>query len=187
MRIKTLAFIALTGFGLSGCSLLTKSDATEKSVQSDIGLRTAPGQAYQFDGQLYDVEIYDIAEQYAGYDVEIFNPSQFYYYGYNDSALRPLVVANGSDPRDATFIKLNGASQPVDWQNCESRHRGYLFASEYDVRLDPAFEVCMRNKGYVLSTEYGSSSKMGLSAKTAGLRGAYRQDAAVSSTSAFFR
>lgn len=184
MRIRTLTIIALTGLGLSGCSLWTKSDSAHSMVQSDTSLRTTPQQAYQFDGQVYDVEIYDGASQYAAYDVEIYDPSQFYYYGYNDKNLKPLTVAMTTDPRDAAFVKLNGSSQTTDWQNCETRHRGYLFMSESDIRLSPEFEVCMRNKGYVLSAEYGPSSKTMLTAQTAGLRTSYPQSAM---NSAFFR
>lgn len=184
MRIRTLTVIALTGLGLSGCSLWTKSDKADTAIQSDTSLRTTPQQDYQFDGQAYDVEIYDTSSQYAGYDIELYDPSQFYYYGYNDKGLRPLTVAETKDPRDAAFVKLNGPSQTADWQNCESRHRGYVFMSDAEVRLDPEFEVCMRNKGYVLSTEYGPSSKTALSAETAGLRGRFDQSAM---SSAFFR
>ena len=200
MRIRTLAVIALMGLGLSGCSLWTKSDSVDSSAHSDANLRTTPQQAYQFDGQTYDIEIYDTASQYASsqyasYDVELYNPSQFYYYGYNDTGLRPLIVAEASDPRDVAFVKVNGSSETMDWQNCETRHRGYLFMSEDDFRLDPGFEVCMRNKGYVLSAEYGPSSKRTLSAQTAGLRGnmpaglsgGYPQPSYNSTSSAFFR
>ncbi len=193
MRMRTLTIIALTGLGLSGCSLWTKSGKVDGSASAETNLRTTPQQAYSFDGQVYDVEIYDSATASAGYvttsnaygyDVDLYDPSEYYYYGYNDKGLRPLIVAEASDPRDTAFVKLNGPSQPSDWQNCESRHRGYLFMSEYDIRLDPGFEVCMRNKGYVLSSEYGPSSKMALNAQTAGLRGTYPQSGL---SSAFFR
>ena len=175
MRIRTLTVIALTGLGLSGCSLWTKSDSADTLAQTDTSLRTTPQQNYQFDGQAYDIEIYDTASRYASYDVDLYNPSQYYYYGYNDRGSRPLIVANVTDPRDSAFVKLNGPSQASDWQNCETRHRGYIFMSESDMRLSPEFEVCMRNKGYVLSAEYGPSSKTALTAKTAGLRGGYPQ------------
>jgi len=77
-----------------------------------------------------------------------------------------------TDPRNAEFVMLNGDSEILDWQNCEMINRGYLFMSEQDFRLNPDFEVCMRNKGYVLSTEYGPSYKEGVSAQAARLRGA---------------
>jgi len=73
-----------------------------------------------------------------------------------------------SDPRDVAFISLNGETRPADWQNCERTHRGYLYASDSILRLSPMFEVCMRNKGYVLTTELGVSSSQGLTAASAG-------------------
>lgn len=182
MRIRTLTVIALTGLGLTGCSLWTKSDTADATAQSDTSLRTTPQQAYQFDGETYDVDIYDGASQYAGYAVELFDTQPSY------------SAASYSDPRQAEFVKLNGQSETSDWQNCETRHRGYLFMSEYDFGLNPGFEVCMRNKGYVLSTEYGPASKPTLSAQTAGLRGSlpatsyggYPQPRYETSSSAFF-
>ena len=95
------------------------------------------------------------------------------------------------DPRQAEFVRLNGESEAADWQNCETRNRGYLFISEYDFMLNPEFEVCMRNKGYVLTTEYNPGTKQTLSAQTAGLRGmfpqtTFTQPAPPSSYPAFF-
>ena len=187
MRIRTLTVIALTGVGLSGCSLWTKSDKADTTAISETNLRSTPQQDYQFADQLYDVEIFDTASQYAGYDIELYDPAAYYYYGYNDTGLRPLVVADASDPKDASFVKLNGPSQAADWQNCEMRHRGYLFMSESEMRLNPEFEVCMRNKGYVLSAEYGPSSKTALNAQTASLRGGFRQSSVTSTYSSFYR
>ncbi len=179
MRIRTMTVIALTGLGLSGCSLWNKSEKAADVSYTDASLRASPQQAYQFDGQTYAVDVYDAASQYApspyaGYAVELFNTQSAY------------SVAAFSDPRQTEFVKLNGQSEPIDWQNCETRHRGYLFMSEYDFILDPGFEVCMRNKGYVLSTEYGAVSKRTLTAQTAGLRGVYTSPAPRSAYPAFF-
>ncbi len=188
MRIRTLAVVALMGFGLSGCSLWTKSDKTAQTqtTQADANLRTTPQQAYDFDGQAYDVNIHNSASnytsysqsavysQYAGYQVELYNTGPSY-----------SAVAF-TDPRLSEFVKLNGESETADWQNCETRSRGYLFMSEYDFMLDPGFEVCMRNKGYVLTTEYGAGSKRTLNAQTAGLRGSFTQSTPSSSYPAFF-
>lgn len=190
--------LALTGLGLSGCSLWQKSEKNDAAVQADEGLRTAPTQAYNFDGQLYDVEIFDrsalYASQYssggnrfAGSEIEFYDPSAYYYYGYNDTGLRPLTVVNASDPRDAAFVKLNGDSDAVDWRNCERIHKGYLFWSDSDLRLDPGFEVCMRNKGYVLTSEAGFLSTPSLSAQTVGLRQSLPQNTYRYPSSAYFR
>ena len=191
MRTLMIATLAITGLGLSGCSQISslwkKSDKADTLAHSDTSLRTTPQQDYQFDGQTYDVEIYDSASQYgtsqyAGYAVELYDSQPSY------------SAAAYSDPRQSEFIKLNGQSETIDWQNCETRHRGYLFLSEYNFSLNPGFEVCMRNKGYVLSTEYGPASKPTLSAQTAGLRGSlpaptyggYPQPRYETSSSAFF-
>ena len=181
MRIRTLTVIALMGLGLSGCSLWTKSDKASQTVHSDTALRTTPQQNYDFDGQAYDVDIHNSSSNYTGY-------SQYAGYGvvlYNAKSSRAAVVAM-SDPRDTEFVMLNGESDLADWQNCETSNRGYLFISEYDFMLDPGFEVCMRNKGYVLTTEYNPGSKQTLSAQTAGLRPSYTQPAPRSGYPAFF-
>ena len=175
MRIRTLTVMALMGLGLSGCSLWTKSDSSDTSAQSDTSLRSAPQQAYQFPNQSYDVDIYDGASQYAGYAVEFYSNAPSYISQSN-------ITQSYSDPREVEFVKLNGDSEPTDWRNCEVMNRGYLFISEYDFRLDPGFEVCMRNKGYVLSAEYGPISKQALNAKNAGLRGVFPESESVNST-----
>jgi len=193
MRIKILTVMALTGLGLSGCSLWTKSDKAESLAYSDTGLRSSPTQAYQFDGQIYDVEIYDSASQYSasnGYGGYTLAPSyvssQNYYYGYNDTAEPALRIAEMTNPRDVAFVKLNGESQSVDWQNCESLHKGYLRFTDHNLRLDPEFEVCMRNKGYVLTTEAGFMSKPSLNAQNAGLRRSSPQYSYPTTSSAYF-
>jgi len=169
MRIRTLAVIAVMGFGLSGCSLWTKSDNNVDTAHSDATLRTTPQQAYQFDEQGYDANIHNAAtdytgySQYAGYKVELFNTRPSY------------VQTTFSDPRLTEFVMLNGKSEPTDWRYCETINRGYLFISEEDFMLNPGFEVCMRNKGYVMTSEYAPGSKRILSAQTAGLRDSFPQ------------
>jgi len=96
-------------------------------------------------------------------------------------------VAAFSDPRDAEFVMLNGESNIVDWQNCETLHRGYLFASEYEFGLNPEFEVCMRNKGYVLTSEYGANASQTLNAQKARLRGPVQYSQTSSSYQGYFR
>jgi len=183
MRIRTFTVIALMGMGLSGCSLWTKSDKTTHSAQSahtDASLRTTPQQDYQFADQGYNVDIHNAPSantgysKYAGYQVELYASHPSY------------TTATFTDPRQTEFVMLNGESETADWQNCETRNRGYLFMSEYDFMLDPGFEVCMRNKGYVLTTEYSPGSKRTLSAQTAGLRPSYTQPSYNSSYPAFF-
>lgn len=177
MRTVELAIVSLIGLGLSGCSQISNAfqkkphyhtnDGTVIYTDNEAGLRSSPVQPYQFADQNYDVEIYDGASQYYS------NTSQYSGYGvelYGSQAAYTHHVMS-TDPREAEFVKLNGASEASDWQNCETRHKGYLYLSEYDFSLNPGFEVCMRNKGYVLTTEAGPTSNQALSAKTAGLRG----------------
>jgi len=180
MRTLGLVVIAITGLGLSGCSqgsnIFGKKNphyhtADGTAVYVDDTLRTTPQQTYEFADQSYDVDVYDGAtqyntapqygstSQYAGYSVELYNTQAAY------------VAPPFADPRDTEFVKL----------------RGYLYASEYDFRLDPDFEVCMRNKGYVMTTESGPTSKQILSARTAGLRGVYQAQPSTSSYSGYFR
>jgi len=209
MRISGLIVIGITGFAFSGCSQISSvfkkkphyHDATGQAVyvNEDTSLRQTPEQGYQFADQSYDVTIYDRASlnstdyqysggseyiyantdsnlsKYANYDVELYSSGG----GYNNLGY--------SDPRDTEFVKLNGESDLADWRNCETLNRGYLLASEYDFGLNPDFEVCMRNKGYVLGTEYGPSSKPSLNAMSAKLRGGYSQTSFYSSSSGFYR
>lgn len=199
MRTLGLVVIAMTGLGLSGCSQVSGIFGKKKPhyhnedgtvVYVDETLRTTPQQTYQFPDQSYDVDVYDGASQYghtsqyssatqydstshyAGYGVELYNQQAAY-------------VPPFADPRDTEFVMLNGKSEASDWRYCETVSRGYLYASEHDFRLDPDFEVCMRNKGYVMTTESGPTSKQILSAQTAGLRGVFQSQPSTSSYSGY--
>jgi len=185
MRNLGLAIIAATAFGLGGCSqnsnLFGKkkphyhtADGTTiytEATTSTAATTVATSQtSYDYADQSYNVDTYNSGSYYSnggsqyspytGYNVELYG-SQPSYYG----------AVSYTDPRDVEFVKLNGKSQTADWQNCETLNRGYLFISKYDFSLNPDFEVCMRNKGYVTTTEYGPNSKQKLSAQTSGLRG----------------
>lgn len=187
------------------------TDGTAIYTSADSNLRTAPQQPYQFASQSYGSNTYSSTPQYTSApqyhsttpqytsasqytDVSQYSGASQYanasYYGSTsqyegyDVQLYSNAAAY-TDPRKAEFVKLNGKSDPVDWQNCETRNRGYLFMSEYDFSLNPGFEVCMRNMGYVLSTEYNAGSKRKLSAETAGLRGGYAPSAYSTGSSYF--
>ena len=197
MRILGSIAIGMIGLSLSGCSQLSglfksnpasqTSDASVVKTRSDASLRVTPEQTYEFEASNADISgfgvefpfsddfeysggteyiyasddeagsEYEDYVDYAGYEIEFFN-----------TAVR-------SDPRQAEFVKLNGESNSEDWKSCETINRGYLWVSEYDFTLNPGFEVCMRNKGYILSTEYGQSSKSTLNAQSAGLGDGYPQ------------
>ncbi len=166
MRASFLTLTAFAALTLGGCSQVSgwlKGNNHASSQAVEPALRGAPDQSYAFSDAQYDVEIYDTATvqtNYAGYDVVLYESTPVQSVNYT-----PI------DPRDAEFVMLNGVSKDTDWRNCETRARGYLFISEYDFSLDPDFEVCMRNKGYVLATEAGPYAVNPISAKTAGLRG----------------
>lgn len=166
MRGLIITFTAVAGIALSGCSQVSgwlKGGKNATTQQAETDLRTTPTQSYAFSSGAYDVELYDSTvtqTNYSGYEVVLYtNPS---------SQMSSYVV---TDPRDAEFVKLNGTSENSDWRNCEAQSNGYLYISEYDFSLQPDFEVCMRNKGYVLTTEAGAYAVNPISAKTAGLRG----------------
>jgi len=163
MRTLGLVVIAIIGLGLSGCS-----QGSNIFGKKNPHYHTADGTAVYVDDTLR-------TSQYAGYSVELYNTQAAY------------VAPPFADPRDTEFVKLNGESETNDWRYCETTSRGYLYASEYDFRLDPDFEVCMRNKGYVMTTESGPTSKQILSARTAGLRGDYQAQPSTSSYSGYFR
>ena len=203
MRILGSIAITMVGLSLSGCSQLSglfkpephyhTSDGTVVKTNSDASLRVTPEQTYQFETSTADLSgiddfdytggteyIYasdDVAgsdyADYAGYEVDFFNS-------------QASNIGVRSDPRQAEFVKLNGESDSADWKNCETINRGYLWVSEYDFSLNPGFEVCMRNKGYILSTEYGQSSKPTLNAQSAGRENGYPQSSSRSGLSGLF-
>lgn len=214
MRTIGLISIVVMGLGMSGCSQISSvfkkkphyhlGDGTAVYTGSEASLRTTPQQSYQFaqgaSSSTYNASQYDRSSEYAAtqytgsqYTGSQYNSSQSsgsQYAGlgvelYNSQPAYSLAAY--SDPRDAEFVMLNGESNIADWQNCETLNRGYLFASEYVFSLNPDFEVCMRNKGYVLTTEYGASSKQVLNAQTARLRGPVQYSHSSSTYSGYFR
>ena len=173
---KILAILAASALVLSGCSQISgtsQEDANHSTVTEVETLRSAPEASYGFGHSTSGGHYYGTSSSaYAGYDVELYNmSSQSYYYGDTTVSHPSVLSASYSDPREVAFVKLNGQSSSADWQNCETRHKGYLYLSEYDFRLEPNFEVCMRNKGYVMASEIGSYSTQALTAKNSGLRG----------------
>lgn len=172
---NVLAVLIISVFGLSGCSQISslwKSKSETSTITEAETLRSTPEQSYGFGDNVVVADHYGTtSSSYAGYDVELYDNAPQYYYGSETNSHNSVVSASYTDPREAAFVKLNGQSESVDWQNCENLHQGYLYLSEYDFRLEPNFEVCMRNKGYVLTTELGSYSTQALTAQNSGLRG----------------
>ncbi len=203
MRGLTLALTTCAALTLGGCSQISgwlagseNSNAHyhtyENGVQQTI--RTTPSQSYQFTDVDYTDTVYsnstysDVSYSGVGYDSDVYDThtSQTNFSGYDvvlyDGMHGSNTIHTPVDPREAEFVKLNGDSDDTDWRNCEIMSRGYLFMSEYDFMLDPDFEVCMRNKGYVLATEAGSYAVNPVSAKTAGLRSGFSQQYATYSS-----
>lgn len=179
-----ISVFAVSAIGLSGCSQISSifkgksktNTHVENTVTTGQGVYSVPDTVVTPTDSYTQSSTYGSVSSYAGYDVELYNTSiyhnpQTFYYG-SDTESRPsLRVANKIDPREAAFVKLNGDSESTDWRYCEITSRGYLFLSDYDLRLHPNFEVCMRNKGYVMTSELGSYSTDALTAQNSGLRG----------------
>jgi len=179
-----ISVLAMSAIGLSGCSQISsifkgKSKTTtqvETTIPTSQGSYTIPDTVVTPSGSYSQTSSYGSVSSYAGYDVEFYNTSAYqnpqrFYYGSGEENRPAFSVSNTIDPRQAAFVKLNGESQTTDWQNCETLSQGYLYLSEYDLRLHPEFEVCMRNKGYVMTSELGSFSTEALTAQNSGLRG----------------
>ena len=56
-------------------------------------------------------------------------------------------------PDQLAFVRLNGDTDVNDWRTCENLHRGYWRVDAAGGRINPDFEVCLRNKGYVRESE----------------------------------
>lgn len=179
MRSSVLSLTACAALMLSGCSQISgwlHGDSRADTEVSDAALRNTPNQSYEFADAGSDVIVYGNSAghsgasytNYSGYEVILYDTDYGTSHG---SSYGSAVNYAPADPREAAFVKLNGTSENSDWQNCETLSRGYLYISEYDFSLDPNFEVCMRNKGYVLASEAGYFAENPISAKTAGLRG----------------
>ncbi len=73
---------------------------------------------------------------------------------YYTQGTTPEPVRAATAPADSlAFVKLNGDSSMADWQTCENLNLGYWLIDAAGGRIDPKFESCMRNKGYVLESE----------------------------------
>ena len=72
------------------------------------------------------------------------------YYSDREDAVPAVAIAS---PSELSFVRLNGPSDVGDWRTCENLHRGYWLVDAAGGRVNPTFEVCMRNKGYVRESE----------------------------------
>ena len=168
--ILTLAASTLT---LSGCAQInsaadtvwsgTKSAARFVSKPFRSELRDAPEPDYAPESAYAATDAEVIGETVVYADSETtYTPAPAYtqpaytpsyatgqYYGSEAPRSAPSVV----EPDALSYVRLNGQSDMADWQRCETIHRGYWLLDAAGGRINPAFEVCMRNKGYVRETE----------------------------------
>lgn len=122
-------------------------------------LRPAPKPKVEFVAENYEVELFEDAKNPidTSLEVELFAEAPV-----------PAPVQMGpADPRDTAFLKLNGQSKASDWTSCETS-RGYILAVDEKLYLDPGFEVCMRNKGYVMAHEISDAEGTILTAEIVG-------------------
>lgn len=55
--------------------------------------------------------------------------------------------------QDFSYVKLAGGSDPADWQACQNEVGAFADTANGQVRIAPAFDLCMRNRGYVPELE----------------------------------
>ena len=175
MRRATLLSIILAGgAALPGCAQIgsaadaawsgTKSAARFVSRPFRGELRDAPEPTYQFANDadtLPDTVSYASgrapharsAEAFAPTGASASRPAPYSTGNYYGTASDVSAVATVAAPTELSYVRLNGQSSMQDWRNCEVMHRGYWLVDAAGGRINPDFEVCMRNKGYVRESE----------------------------------
>ncbi len=58
-----------------------------------------------------------------------------------------------SQVQDASFVKIGGGANMVDWQACQSMAGDIYISAGQSYSVNPAFETCMRGKGYLPESE----------------------------------
>ena len=173
-RAFILTALLAASSSLSGCAMIGDfADRTWNGVKSVAGgdgartadtLRDAPDQPYVFaDGAdtLPDTVAYADARSPALQSPPAYVPSSSYpttlagydtglYYGAEAAQVPTAAIAT---PGELSYVRLNGNSDMQDWRNCEIMHRGYWLVDAAGGRINPEFEVCLRNKGYVRESE----------------------------------
>lgn len=167
-RSLTLSAILLMGASLSGCAQLTSvGDWISKPFRSE--LREAPKPDWE--ASTAATTTTNTSTRYSsaptGYSTTSYSaPSTIStgrYYGVDDAMTFEQVAV--APPESLSYVRLNGESRMSDWENCERLHNGYWRIDAAGGRIDPGFEVCMRNKGYVRESElamygFGSSNRV---------------------------
>lgn len=63
----------------------------------------------------------------------------------------PLAAPQTS--QDISFVKMGGGSNMHDWLMCEAEAGGFVRVVQGGYLIEPAFETCMRSKGYKPESE----------------------------------
>ena len=53
----------------------------------------------------------------------------------------------------ASYVKTSGGANMADWQNCQANAGDIYIAAGNSYSINPAFDTCMRSKGYLLEGE----------------------------------
>ena len=62
-------------------------------------------------------------------------------------------AARTAEIPDLSYVKIGGGSDMTDWQNCQRENGQYMRPSGDGFQIDPGFDLCMRNKGYLTEQE----------------------------------
>lgn len=58
-----------------------------------------------------------------------------------------------SDAGALSYVKIGGGSSMAEWQSCEVKAGGYFLQNARGFTVMPAFDSCMRSKGYITEAE----------------------------------
>ncbi|MGB6230453.1 MAG: hypothetical protein WBF53_10045 [Litorimonas sp.] len=177
---KAFLVLAAGAFAVTGCAQIgsvagdvwggTKQVASWVASPVTSLLRDTPDTEYAFaandEGGDADtaVTFASTTSPYAGGTVELYDTSAFADapHGISQSS-GTYAVAEAAAPISAepvqsiSFVRLDGGPLSFsDWQSCEASSGGYWSVDAQGGRMNPKFEVCMRNKTYVLETERAS-------------------------------
>lgn len=99
--------------------------------------------------------------QTPNYQAPIYSP-QSYQSAYGNPPVTPrrvveaqpqALLAAPKHSNDISFVKIGGGSNMQDWITCEADAGGFIHVFRNGYVIDPAFENCMRAKGYKLESE----------------------------------
>lgn len=90
------------------------------------------------------------------YQAPVYSPDSYQsVYGNPSIAPRRVVEAQAAASlatpqisNDISFVKMGGGSNMQDWMTCEAEAGGFVRVVKGGYLIDPAFEHCMRAKGY---------------------------------------